>query len=35
MDFGQVAADLSAQSDLIHSGKLSRKLSSVRDVLAP
>src|SRR5258705_8143361 len=32
MDFGQVAADLSAQSDLIHSGKLSRKLSSVRDV---
>src|SRR5258707_7812709 len=31
MDFGQVAADLSAQSDLIHSGKLSRKLSSVRD----
>src|SRR6266436_2422378 len=32
MDFAQVAADLSAQSDLIHSGKLSRKLSSVRDV---
>src|SRR5258707_13146496 len=32
MDFGQVAADLSTQYDLIHSGKLSRKLSSVRDV---
>src|SRR5712671_508312 len=32
MDFAQVAADLSAQSDLIHSGKLSRKLGSVRDV---
>src|SRR5216684_7063874 len=32
MDFAQVAAYLSAQSDLIHSGKLSCKLSSVRDV---
>jgi hypothetical protein len=32
MDFLQVAADLSAQSDLIHSRKLSRKLSSVGDV---
>src|SRR6266481_3053644 len=32
MDFGQVAAHLSPQSDLIHSGKLSRKLSAVRDV---